>query len=307
MSDPFDPKEALDKHLTHSTKLSDVTVNLNIKPLKCGFPTMENMEYLLEGEGHLVIMSARPGNGKTALSCQIALNVSEHSKVLYFSLEMKKEALRKRLLAVSSGIPIRKLNEPVFKAKLEIAMKKQESLKLHLVDDSGLTVNDIISKVNDENNREKIALVVIDYIGIIKYKGLKRNEDISEAIIRIKKEIADKYKISVIVLAQMKRGFEERYAKAKMEYERAKQYKNSEANDKILDIRPGMEDLGESSGLEHASDIVMFLQRPCLMDRDQPEDLFKVYVAKNRKGEARDFDLEFSSTLTKFIDNGSGI
>ena len=298
------PKEALDLHLKHSTRLSDVAVNLDVKPLPCGFPTLEQNEYLLSGEGHLVTMSARPGNCKTAFSCQIALNASVHNKVLYFSLEMKRDALRKRLLAVSAGIPIRKLGEPVFRQKLEQAMQDQSKYNLHIVDDSGLSVDDIISKVYDENSREKLCLVVIDYIGILKYSGSKRHEDVATAITRLKKEVADKLKISVIVLAQMKRGFEDRYARAKMEFEKAKQYKNSEANERILDVRPGMEDLGESSGLEHASDVVMFLQRPCLIDPDQPETAFKVFVAKNRKGEATDFELEFSSALTKFIDHG---
>jgi len=208
-----DPKEALDLHLKHSTKLSDVAVNLDVRPLPCGFPTLEQHEYLLSGEGHLVTMSARPGNCKTAFSCQIALNASLHSKVLYFSLEMKKDALRKRLLAVSAGIPIRKLGEPVFRQKLEQALKDQAKYNLHIVDDAGLSVDDVISKVYDENSREKLCLVVIDYIGILKYSGARRHEEVATAITRIKKEVADKLKISVIVLAQMKRGFEERYAK----------------------------------------------------------------------------------------------
>lgn len=296
--------ELLDKHLTHSTTLGDVAANLDVRALKCGFPTIEHYEYLVEGQGNLVVMAGRPGSGKSAFSCQIALNVSEHGKVLFFSLEMKKEVLKKRLLAVTSGVPIKKLGEAVFRERLNKALEQQSKLKFNIIDDSGLSVSDIISKIYDEDNRDKLALVVIDYVGIIKYKGVRRNEEIAEATAKLKKEVADKLKIPVVVLAQMKRGIEDRYARAKMEYEKAKQYKNSEANEKLLEVRPSLEDLGESSGLEHAADVVMFLQRPYLMDPDQPESLFKVFVAKNRNGEVRDFDLEFSSTLTKFLDRG---
>lgn len=296
-------QEMLDKHLTHSTKLSDIDVRLNTKALKCGFPTIEYYEYLLEGEGNLVVMSARPGHGKSALSCQIGIQAAQHGKVLFFSLEMKKETLKKRLLAVSAGVPIKKLGEPVFKDKIDRALEMQKDLKFHIIDDSGLTIKDIIDKVNDENSREKLSLVIIDYIGIVKVDNTKRATSIAEAITRVKKEIADKFKIPVIVLAQMKRGFEDRYARAKMEYEKAKQYPNG-ANSKILDIRPSLEDLGESSGLEHASDVVMFLQRPCLIDPEYPSDLFQVFVAKNRNGDVKDFSLEFSSSLTKFLDKG---
>ncbi len=304
MSDELE--KTLDQHLKHAASLGEIGINLNARALKCGFPSMEQYEYLLEGEGNLVVMAARPGNGKTALSCQIALNVAERGKVLYFSLEMKKETLKKRLLAVTSGVPIKKLGEQVFRAKVEKALEFHNTLKLHIIDTPGLSVSDVISKTYDENNREKISLVVIDYLGIMKYKGVRRNEEIAEAVYRLKKDVAEKLGIPVLALAQMKRGFEDRYAKAKMEFEKAKQYKNSEANSKILEIRPSLEDLGESSGIEHASDVIMFLQRPYLLDPDLPEDVFKVYVCKNRNGEVKDFDLEFSSTLTKFIDKGRG-
>lgn len=302
----FNPKEVLDKHLTHSTKISDIDVNLNTKALRCGFPSLEYYEYLLEGEGNLIVMAGRPGNCKTALACQIGLNTAEHGKVLFFSLEMKKETLRKRLLAVTSGVPIKKLSEPVFRAKIDLALDKQSKLKFNIIDDGGLTINDIIAKTYDENNRETLSLVVIDYIGIIKVDNTRRATSLSEVVTRIKKEIADKLKIPVIVLAQMKRGFEDRYARAKMEYEKAKQYPTG-SNSRILDIRPSLEDLGESSGLEHAADVVMFLQRPFLLDPSHNESDFRVFVAKNRNGEVKDFDLEFSSTLTKFIDHGGVI
>jgi len=298
--------DTLDKHLTHSKSLGDIEINLNVRPLKCGFPTIENSEYIVEGEGNLVIMAAKPGHGKTALSSQIGLNVAEHGRVLYFSLEMSARSLRKRLLAVTSGVPIKKLHESVFASKIETAKNKQSKLKFDIIDDKDLSVTDIISKTYDENSRSKLSLVIIDYIGIINYEGSKKHEGVGIAAKRLKDEVADKLKIPVLVLAQMKSGFDDKYARAKMEYEKAKQYPTG-ANSKILDIRPTLEDIGESSGIGRAADVVMFLQRPYLLDPDQPESLFKVYVAKNRNGEVKDFELEFSSTLTKFIDLGHGI
>jgi len=297
------PKQILDKALTHSTRLCDIPVSLGINALDCGFPTIEHYEYLVQGEGRITTIAARPGNGKTALACQIALNVSKWGRTLYLSLEMKKEALKTRLLGVSSGIPIRKLSHTTNKVRLDKAIEDFAAYKLDIIDTPGLTIEDLIIQVLDEARREPLNLVVIDYVGLIDFEGENRALALGKAVVRIKKEVAEHLKIPVILLAQMKRGFEDKYARAKMEYEKAKQYATG-ANEKILEIRPGMEDLGESSWLEHASDVIMFLHRPCLLNPDISPTLFQVFVAKNRHGESKDFVLEFSQELTRFVDHG---
>lgn len=288
LSNELSPEQALDASQKHSTRLSEIALNLNSKPLICGFPTLERHQYLMEGEGNLVVMAARPGNGKTALACQIGLNVAKKSRVLYFSLEMKKEALRKRLLSVISQVPIKKLGFPQYKAKVDEAIELQKGYNFDVIDDPDLTINDIISKVYDEYSRDKIALVIIDYIGIIKVNNDFRATSIGDVAKRIKRDLADKFRIPVIVLAQMNRGFDSRKSAAESKEE----------------IRPTLADIGESSGIEHASDVVMFLHRPYLVDANQAASDFRVYVCKNRNGDVKDFSLEFSCELTKFFDMG---
>lgn len=287
-SKEISPKEALDKVLKHSSRLSEIPLNLSSKPLVCGFPTIERYEYLLSNEGNLVIMAARPGNGKTSLACQIGLNTSGHSRVLMFSLEMKKQALKKRLISVLSQVPIKKLTHPSFAGRVK---KAEEDLSLYsfdIIDESGLSVHDIVTKVSDEHSREKISLVIIDYIGIIKVNNESRAASIAEVARRLKNDVADRFKIPVLVLAQMNRDFDSR--------------KNLASKDN--EVRPTLADIAESSGIEHAADVVMFLHRPYLYDQASPPSLFKVYVGKNRNGEVKDFNLEFIDELTKFVDSG---
>lgn len=259
--------------------------------------------FTLDGD-HLFLLGDFTVSHNTALACQIGLNVSEHSKVLMFSMEMEKEELKRRLLAVTSNVPIDKLGENVFREKVAAAQAKLATLKFHINEDADLSAKQIVSKTYDENSVEKIGLVIIDYIGMLDIKASSRNEGIKEAAKIIKKQIADHLKIPVLLLAQMNRNFEDRAARGRMEYEKAKQYKNTEANEALLDVRPSMSDLAESSGIEHAADLIMFLQREYLLDRAKPESAFRVFVEKNRKGAVRDFELEFSGTLTKFLDKG---
>lgn len=300
----YNPNDVLKKALTHSTSLKDCVADLNKSPLECGFRSIQQSGYLLKERGRLVVLAARPGNGKTAFSCQLGINIAKHSRVLMFSLEMSKEALKERMLGVIGSIPIAKLGEKVFKTKVEAAEEEIAKLKFDIVDNDALSAEDIVRMTIDENNKEKLGLVIIDYVGIIKVDNNKRALAVGEAAELIKNRIAKRLNIPVLMLAQMKRGFEDRYAKARFEYEKAKNFPNG-ANRKILDVRPTMEDIGESSKLEHASDVIMFLQRPCLLDPEEPQSLFRVYVVKNRHGEAKDFELEFSATMTKFSDRES--
>lgn len=302
------PQEILEKHLTHSTRLGNIDLELDVKSLTCEFPSIEHYGYLLKGKGTLVVVSARPGNGKTALTSQIALNVSKYGRALYFSLEMKKEALRQRLIAVTSGVPIKSLAHPIHKDRVRKAAEEQSTYRFDIIDDPGLTTAKIITKSLDEAQKEPIDLIVIDYVGLISFDNSQRALAMSMAVEDLKKKLAEKLKVPVILIAQMKRGFEDRYSRAKMEFEKAKQYPKSELNHKLLEIRPTLEDLAESSGLEKHADVVMFLHRPHLLDPDEfSPSLFNVFVCKNRNGEATDFNLEFSQSLTRFEDHGDVI
>lgn len=296
-------QEGLKRALKTSTRLGDIKPKYTSESLQCDFPSIEKYQYLLKDESNLVVVAARPGNGKTALSCQIALNVSKHGKVLLFSLEMRKEALYKRLLSVVSQIPIKNLGMQVHTNGVVKATAELDTYNLDIIDDQDMSALDIVKRTLDENRVGKIDLVVIDYAGMIKVNNAYRTTEISSAMTMIKQRICDDLCIPVIMLAQMNRGFDDRYSQYMLNVEKSKLYPNAEER-VVSEIRPTMADLADSSGLEHRADVVMFLHRPSLLDKTKPRDAFKVYVDKNRNGVVRDFDLRFSDSLTKFFDNG---
>lgn len=297
------PQEGLNKALKTSTRLGDVIPKFTSESLRCDFPSIEKYQYLLKDESNLVVMAARPGNGKTALACQIALNVSAHSKVLLFSLEMRKEALYKRLLSVVSQIPIKNLGMSVHTNNVLKATKQLADHNMDIIDDQDLSGLDIVKHTLQENRLNKVDLVIVDYAGMMKVNNAYRATEISSAMTLIKQRICDDLKIPVLMLAQMNRGFDDRYSQYMLNVEKSKLYPNAEER-VVSEIRPTMADLADSSGLEHRADVVMFLHRPSLLDKTKPRDAFKVYVDKNRNGVVRDFDLRFSDSLTKFFDNG---
>lgn len=288
-----------------STRLGDIEANFNSESLNLGFPTIQRHQYFLKNESSLIVMAARPGNGKTALATQIAMNVAKNDRVLMFSLEMKKEALYKRAVSVLSGVAIKVLGSDKNKTRVDKAIGELKGYALDIIDDEDLSANDIISRAYDENKSQKIALIVIDYIGLVKVNQGYRAQEIGQAAKLFKKRLANQLKVPVLLLAQMNRSFEDRYAQYLLAAQKAKLYANA-PEQQTPEMRPVMSDIAESSGLEHCTDVAMFLHRPSLLDKKEPESLFKVFVAKNRSGACQDFDLEFNGALTKFndLDNG---
>lgn len=289
------PEELLKASQEHGSYLQDIELDLGRKPLLCGFPTIEGHEYILSNRGNLVILAARAGEGKSALAAQLALNTSQHTKVLFFSLEMSKKAIAERLMSVVSQVPIKKLKNPSYANQVRQAYERLKSHKLKIIDTANLSINTLMSMVYDENRISPVGLVVIDYIQLLSADtSEKRHLDLSKISSTIKTKLADKLSIPVLVLAQMNQGIDSRLAEAA----------RLKAMGKTLEIRPQRSDIGESKGIVDAADVVMFLRRPCISDPDEPRSLFKVAVCKNRNGTTKDFDLEFSEELTYFVDKG---
>lgn len=296
-------KEGLRLSEKKSTQLGNIVPKFDSQALECGFPSMEAHQYIMKDESNLIVMAARPGNGKTALACQIALNVSAHGRVLMFSLEMRKESLYKRLLSVVSQVPIKQLGNPKHTDRVIAATANLATRNFSIIDSEELNVNQIIQMTHDENNYEKLDIVIIDYVGLIKVNPTFRAVEIGAAAKAIKQRIANELKIPVLLIAQMNRNFEDRYSQYLMAVEKAKLYPNASERE-LAEVRPNMSDLAESSGIEHCTDVAMFLHRPHLLDKSKPSTLFRVFVAKNRNGVVKDFNLDFSDSQTTFYDNG---
>jgi replicative DNA helicase len=284
----------------HSRRIGDITIKLTTEPLKCGIRGIERNEYIRKGEGDLIILGGLPGSGKTAFAWQIASSVAEHGRVLFFSLEMSAESLKKRGLAALAQVPVKKLGHPIHKLAVDRASQMQNLLNLSVIDEGESTINDIMSKAFDEHRASPLDLIVIDYIGLIDVDDGSRHIHLGKAAEKLRKDLAQVINVPVLCLSQLNSGFEGRYNQYLLAREKAKYYPDYKPLKNLM--RPCLDDLAESKRIGRAADTVLFIHRPWIMDKECSASKITVFVGKYRHGDPQDFELDFTQEQMRFYD-----
>jgi replicative DNA helicase len=239
---------------------SGVKVGINT-----GFHDLDKVMKLRPGE--LTIIAGRPSMGKSALAANIAANVAQEQGggVLFFSLEMSAVELGMRLIASETRIDLGRMSEGTLSndERETILNKCGELSEVNLItidDTSGRTVWDIAGLARRMIRKEKLHLLVIDYMQLITATNRKvnRQEQVSE-MSRSLKLLARELHVPVICLAQLNR--------------------QAEASD-----RPKLSHLRESGAIEQDADNVLFVHRQGFYDKSLPENDAEIIVAKQRNG-----------------------
>mgnify|MGYP001608899130 FL=1 len=262
-----------------------------------GFTGFDRLTSGLKG-GQLIIIAARPAMGKTSLFLSAAQNIATSGKavVAIFSLEMSKDELGFRSLAGLSKIDAKRLKVGRLMdrdwPRLAQAADTLSKSKIYIDDSGDLTVMDIRARCRRLLAVEKrIDLIVVDYLQLM--KGTKsarmdgsREREISE-ISRNLKNLAKELKVPVIALSQLNRGVESRPNK-----------------------RPMLSDLRESGAIEQDADIVCFIYRDEVYNKDtEDKGIAELIVAKHRAGETDTIRLAWIPEYTLFAnlaENGPG-
>lgn len=256
-----------------------------------GVPTgFRDMDNILAGwqKSDLVILAARPAMGKTAVALNFAHNVAVKAEqpVLLFSLEMSKEQLVDRLLAMESGVDawnIRtgNLSDADFE-KIGDAMGTLSEAPIYIDDTPGITVSEMRTKARREQHQRQLGLIIIDYLqlmsGSSRFGGEgNRVQEISE-ISRGLKLIARELNVPVIALSQLSRSVESRSPQI-----------------------PQLADLRESGSIEQDADIVMFLYREDYYNNEtQRQNITDVIISKHRNGPTGKVELYFDKAKQRF-------
>jgi len=253
-----------------------------------GVPTgFIDLDRLLMGlqPSDLIIIAGRPGMGKTAFMLSVAKNAAQiHKKhVAVFSLEMSNEQLVQRLIAQETGIDSQrlrtgKLNEDEW-PKFTHAIEVLSDTRIFLDDTPALTPLQLRTKCRRLHLEYRLDLIVVDYLQLMA-SGTRVENRVQEVsyISRNMKVLARELNVPVLAAAQLSRAVEQR-----------------------ADKEPQLSDLRESGSLEQDADIVMFIHRPEMYEKDTlMQNIAQIKVAKHRNGPVGTVELIFRSKLAKF-------
>lgn len=253
-----------------------------LRGVKSGFGDLDD---ILSGmqKTNLLILAARPGQGKTAMVLNIAQNIAVKEKlpIGVFSLEMSKEELVDRLLIAQSDVDAWKLktgrlSEDDF-SKLSLAMGELAEAPIFIDDTPGLSVTEMRSKARRLQMEHNISLLIVDYLQLVD-PGRHYDNRVQEVsmVSQSLKNLARELNIPVLAASQLSRAVEHRGEK-----------------------RPQLADLRESGAIEQDADVVMFLYRPDA-EASGSHIPTKLLIAKHRNGPTGEIDLLFQGNRIKF-------
>ncbi len=251
-----------------------------------GFTKLDELTAGLQ-KSDLVILAGRPGMGKTAFALNIAKNAAVDSNipVAIFSLEMSKEQLSLRMLSSEARIDSSRLRRGFISQddwiKITDSAGVLSQAPIFIDDSPNITALEIRAKSRRLKMEKNIGLIIIDYLQLMKSRiaAERRDLEISE-ISRSLKALAKELDIPVVALSQLNRKLEER-----------------------SDKRPQLADLRESGALEQDADVVAFLYRDELYNRDENnpnKGKAELIVSKQRNGPTGFTILTFLDTYTRF-------
>ncbi|MDO8365077.1 MAG: replicative DNA helicase, partial [Actinomycetota bacterium] len=229
----------------------------------------------------------------TALGLGIATHVAKHTHkpVLVFSLEMGHAELTQRILSSEAEVESQKLRSGRLAeadwTKIGKAINRIDSVPLYLDDNPRVTVMEIRAKARRLKARHGgLSLIMIDYLQLMSggMNSENRQLEVSE-ISRGLKILARELDVPIIALSQLSRNLESR-----------------------ADKRPMLADLRESGSLEQDADVVMFLYRDEVYNRDSPDKASaELIIAKHRSGPTGVARLVFRGQYTKFGNAARGV
>ena len=246
--------------------------------LKTGLQSLDRT--LMLRKGQLVVVAARPGVGKTALAGRLVEHVAieQQIPVGWISLEMSRTEIMKRMASNLSGVPLLDFALPDERQALRIvdALGKLKAAPIRVCDKGGVTYAQIAGLARRWKVRNKIQLLVVDYLGLINSTDSRksRTESISEITAHLK-QLARDLDITILLLCQLNR--------------------QSVGNEH--DEKPKLHHLRDSGSIEQDADSVVLLQ---LTGYDAGLSSVSAFVEKQRGGPLGECKLSFHGATTRF-------
>ena len=223
--------------------------------------------------------------GKTALALNIARNVAvdQDKAVAIFSLEMSKFELVQRMMCSEARVDNFRVRRGILQtsewSRLAAACTPLHKAPIFIDDSASVSLMEIRAKARRLRARHKeLGLIVIDYLQLM--MGDANVENRQQEISRISrglKMLARELEVPVLALSQLSRQVEQRAGN-----------------------RPVLSDLRESGAIEQDADVVLFIYREEVYNRDAPKGEAEIIVGKQRNGPIGDCKLTFAPSYTRF-------
>ncbi len=260
-----------------------------------GFPTLDQFFRLVEGE--MIVIAARPSQGKTIMGMQLAENVAkqlqatgDNGSVAIFSAEMTGWSLVVRMAGAMSGVNTHNLRMGKGQqgdiSRLRTALAEIKRLPIWIDDGSAPTTKTMLEQLTDLNETNPIRMMLFDFMELGGDRAQSEELRVGSIAVGLK-DIAKKLKIPVVALSQLNRGVEDRANKM-----------------------PGLSDLRYSGQIEQVADVVAFIMRPEyyvergmkieVESKDDLKGVAYISIAKNRHGPVANVKLAFVKQLSKF-------
>jgi replicative DNA helicase len=225
--------------------------------------------------GDFFVLAARPAVGKSSLALNIAYRAARRGqRVLVFSLEMSRDQLAQRLMALHASVDLLAMREGQRDAGAAAGLME---LPIEIDDTPGISVMELRTKARRRQAASGLDLLVIDYLQLMRTAGDDDNrvQEIA-TITRNIKALARELGVAVIALSQLSRAVEERET-----------------------AEPRLSDLRESGALEQDADEVLFLWTK--QQSSEEVRTIEAHLAKNRNGPTSRFQLLFQPRFTRFL------
>lgn len=298
--------EVNERRVTDSTQKLSSLLSENLDRLEhlyergnaiTGTPTgYLDLDQLLSGlqPSSLVVVGARPAMGKTSFAlgmiAHAALEATNPTPVLFFSLEMSNLELSQRLLCAEARVDSTRVRNGQLQSddwqKISRAMGRLAEAPIWIDDNPNLTIMEIRAKARRLKSQiGNLGMIVIDYLQLMSGRSSAENRQVEVSeLSRGLKILARELETPVVALSQLSRGLEMR-----------------------ADKRPMLADLRESGSIEQDSDVVMFIFREEIYD-PKPENSgqAEIIVAKHRSGPTGVVQLAFLPQYTRFANMARG-
>jgi replicative DNA helicase len=241
----------------------------------------------------LIILAARPAMGKTSFALSLAQNaaVTGGWPCIVFSLEMSSTQLAERMLCSEAKVDSSALRRGQLQRQdmtnLTYAAATLSKAPILIDDTPALSLRELRARARrfrmnkDLFGGKKTGLIVVDYLQLMRGSPqaakASREQEISE-ISRGLKSLAKELDVPVLALSQLNRSLENR-----------------------TDKRPQLSDLRESGAIEQDADVIMFIYRDVVYNKDcENPHIAEVILGKNRHGATGTVETHFEGRYTRF-------